>query len=104
ARARAHTDQERVFGVAEASARDLLDPTQGRLDLAPQLVRVAPPILIVMGADLGGNGEAGWNRDAEVYHLGQAGPLATQKLLHAGAAVRAAAAEEVDQHMRHEAP
>src|ERR1700688_653148 len=49
-----------------------------------------------MGADLGRDGEARRDREADPAHLSEAGPLAAEKLAHAGLAVRLAAAEGVN--------
>ncbi len=51
-----------------------------RLDRLGQLLAV----LVVGGADLGGDGEARGDRDADRAHLGQVGPLAAEQVLHVG--------------------
>jgi hypothetical protein len=49
-----------------------------------------------MGADFGGDGEAGRHRQAKLAHLGQARTLAAQQVLHPAFAFGLAAAEAVD--------
>ena len=51
---------------------------------------------VVVGADLGGDGEAGRDGQADVGHLGEVGALAAEEVLHLAVAVGLAAAEEVD--------
>jgi hypothetical protein len=92
----AHGDEQRVVGVAEAGAHDLLDPAQGGLDVGSQLTRE-----LAAGAAEGGalrrrDGEAGRHRDAETVHLGEVRALAAEDLAHVGAAIRPAVSEEVD--------
>ena len=54
-------------------------------------------IFIVLGAGLGGDGEALGHRQADVGHLGQVGALAAQQLAHVGVAF----AEQVDVFFAH---
>ena len=54
------------------------------------------PFVVEGGADLGGDGEAGRHRQADVGHLGEVGALAAEQVLHLRVAVGLAAAEEVD--------
>ena len=53
-------------------------------------------LLVVDGADLGGDRESGRNGQAGVGHLGEAGALAAEQVLHVAVAVSLAVAEEVD--------
>ena len=53
-------------------------------------------LVVVVGADLGGEGEAGRHGQADVGHLGEVGALAAEEVLHVGPAFRLAAAEEID--------
>ena len=69
---------------------------QGLGDLVLQLGRVLPAVGVEVGADVGGEGEAGGHGQADVGHLGEVGALAAEQVLHVGPAVRLAAAEEVD--------
>ena len=59
-----------------------------RLDLVVDLLAV----LIVLGAGLGGDGEALGHRQANVGHFGQVGTLAAKQLPHVGVAL----AEQID--------
>ena len=96
ARARAHRDEQRVLAVAECLAGDAADLGERGFDLRLEILGIGLAVLIEIGADLGGDGEAGRHRQAEMRHLGKAGALAAEKVAHAGAALRLAAAEGVD--------
>ena len=61
-----------------------------------QLLRIGLVVGVVVRADLGGDGEAGRHRQAEVRHLGEVRALAAEQFAHAGAALGLAAAEGVD--------
>ena len=75
------------------SVLHLLD---GRLDLRPDRLGQLAAVLVVGGADLGGDREARGDRDADDAHLGQVGPLAAEQVLHVGLAVGLAAAERIN--------
>ncbi len=57
---------------------------QRRIDLGRQAVRVGAAGCREDGADFGGDGEAGRNRQAEIGHFGQVGALAAEQGLHVG--------------------
>ncbi|OPZ91222.1 MAG: hypothetical protein BWY73_01146 [candidate division TA06 bacterium ADurb.Bin417] len=99
ARAAADRNQQRVDRVAEAVAHRLFDPGQGPVDIRFHSVGKLAAVPVIMGADLGGDGETGRNRDAQVDHLGQIGPLAAQQLLHVAPAVGLAVAEIVNEFL-----
>jgi hypothetical protein len=96
--ARTHAKQERIRGVTEFLAHDLFDPLEAIHDLLVELFGIFAVILVIQGADFGGDGEAGRYRDAQVDHLGNVGPLAAEEVLHFGGAIGLARAEEIDQH------
>ena len=96
ARAGAHRDEQRVVGIAERGAERALDPGERAFDLFPQLGRIGFAVLIKMGADLGGDREAGRHRQPEIAHLGEAGALAAEQVPHVGAPLGGAAAKPVD--------
>ena len=75
------------------SASTLLD---GRQDVVPEPGRELLAGAEVVVAGLGGDGEAGGSRQARVGHLGQAGTLAAQQVLHPAVALGLAAAPGVD--------
>ncbi len=54
------------------------------------------PLGVEIGADLGGDGEAGRHRQAELRHLGEAGALAAEQIAHLAAPLSLAAAERVN--------
>ena len=95
-RAGAHRDQQRIFAVAEFLAGDAADLGERRLDLRLQILRIGFAVVVEIGADLGGDGEAGRHRQAEMRHLGEARALAAEQIAHRRAAGRLAAAEGVD--------
>ena len=94
---RAGTDgnQQRLLRIAETQADRLLHEGQGGAHLAVELVRVSPVVLVERGANFGGDGEAGRNRQADAGHLREVGALAAQEVAHVGAALVAAGAEAV---------
>ena len=82
ARAGAHRDQQRIFAVAEFLAGDAADLGERGLDLRLQILRIGFAVVVEIGADLGGDGEAGRHRQAEMRHLGKARALAAEQIAH----------------------
>ena len=78
----ANADQQGVGGVPEGLAGDLLDLLQSRPDLSGQGVGIGLALAEIVDAGLGGDGEARRHRQAQRGHLGEVGPLATEKVLH----------------------
>src|SRR5450759_1556966 len=72
------------------------DLRQRFLDLGAQVFRILLVVRVIVGAELGGDGEAGRHRQAEIGHFGQAGALAAQQIAHGSLALGAAVAEAVD--------
>ena len=95
-RARAHRDQQRIFRIAQPGAGATGHLFQRRLDGRLQVVRIGFAMGGVIGADLGGDGEAGRHRQAQIAHLGQVRALAAEQILHLRAAFRAAVTEGID--------
>ena len=93
---RAHAHQKRIGGIAQLLAHHRLQPVEVLGDLFPEPGRVVALVVVERRAHLGGDGEPGRHRDAEIGHFGQVGALAAKQLLHLGFAFGAAAAEEVD--------
>ena len=88
ARAGADGDEQRHRRlVAELRAHDLLDEGNAGLDLALKLLRIGPLVLVVVGADFGGDGEARRHRQADAAHLRQVRAFAAEQRLHAAVAV-----------------
>ena len=75
----------------------LLDPRQrrGRPGRAAR-AGYCCPCVVVVGADLGGDGEAGRHGQADAGHLRQVGALAAEQVAHVRAALVVAGAEAVD--------
>ena len=96
ARAGAHRHQQRILRVAEFFPGDAADHGKRRLDLGLQILRIGFVVGVEIGADLGGDGEAGRHRQAEMRHLGKPRALAAEEVAHRGAPLRLAAAERID--------
>ena len=77
--ARAHRDEERILGVAEALARLLLEGAHVLVDLLVEPVRELAARGHVTPAGVGRDREAGRNGNPELRHLGQADALAAQQ-------------------------
>ena len=95
ARPRAHRDQQRIVAVAESLAGGAADLRERGGNLPAQAFRVGLVVLVVISADLGGDGEAWRHRQAEIRHLGKACALAAEEVAHIGAAFRFPVAEAV---------
>ena len=95
ARARADGHQQRVLEVTEFLLRLLLDRGDAGLHLRLQRRRIAALVVVVVGADLGRDREARWNRQADAAHLGEVRALAAEQRLHRAVAV-GLLAEEID--------
>ena len=80
-------DQQGVFLIAEFLAGDALHLVDVFHDLGLDLVADLAAVLIVLGASLGGDGEALRHGQTDVGHLGQVGALAAQELAHVGIAL-----------------
>ena len=96
ARAGAHRDEQRIFAVAKCFAGDAANFGQRRFDLRLQILRIVFAVGVEMRAELGGDGEAGRHRQAEMRHFGKARAFAAKEIAHIGAAGRLAAAEGVN--------
>ncbi len=89
-------DQERVGGIAERLADRRLELFQRGLDLVFQIGRIGVVVFVIGGADVGGDGEARRNRQAQLGHFREIGTLATEKLAHVGLAFRVPSTEGVN--------
>ena len=96
ARAGAHRQEQRIVRIAELLAHHLADEVERLVDLRLQILRIGLVVLVEVSADLGGDGEAGRNREAEIGHFGEVGALAAEQILHLGGAFGLAAAERID--------
>ena len=77
-------NQQGVLDGAEGLTGLLLEDAHVFEDVCLDLIVDLTVVSIVLGAGLGGDGEALRNRHAGVGHLGQAGTLTTQSILHGG--------------------
>ena len=101
ARARPHRDKQRIGRAAECAPRQAADLGDRRVDLAPKVFRIGLAVGVEVGADFGGDGEAGRHGQAERGHLVQVRALAAEQVLHLRPAFRALGAEGVDP-LRHQ--
>ena len=92
-----HGDQQGVLQIAELLAGDALQLGDILHDLRLDPVVDLLAVLIVLGAGLGGDGEALGHRQANVGHFGQIGTLAAKQLPHIGVAL----AEQIDIFFAH---
>ncbi len=92
----AHRDEQGVRCIAEDLAGERADLGEALLDLVGEFGRIGPAIRVVPGADLGGDGEAGRDRQAHIGHFGEVGALAAEQVAHARLAFGLAVAEGVD--------
>src|SRR5262249_49756626 len=67
-------------GVTETLGHGLLEPGQVRVDLVGESVRCGPRAQVGL-AGLGGDGEARRDRQSQVRHLGEGGPLTAEQVL-----------------------
>ena len=77
-------NQQGVLDGAEGLTSLLLKDAHVFEDVRLDLIVDFAVVGVVLGAGLGGDGEALWNRHTGVGHLGQAGALTTQSVLHGG--------------------
>ena len=82
ARAGAHETSSGRLAIAEAGVRQLADARESGFDGRLEIGRIGLAVLVIMGADLGGDGEARRHRQAEIAHLGEIGALAAQERAH----------------------
>ena len=82
--------------VAEAFAEDLLGVGDAGLDLRPEFLWIGLFVGVIVGADFGGDGEAGRNGQADAGHFRQVGAFAAEQGLHGAVAVRFFVAEEIN--------
>src|SRR5205085_11846460 len=77
-------------------ASDAADLSECGIDVLAQALGVGLAVFVIVSADLGGDGEARRNGQAEICHLGKAGAFAAEEVAHIGAALGLAVAEPVD--------
>ena len=87
-----------VNSITGEGLQEAMAGTQVVLDLAPQPGRELTALEIAV-ADVGGDGEAGRDGNAERGHLGEPGAFAAEHVLHGRGAIGAALAEEVDERL-----
>ena len=75
-------DQQGVGVVAELLAGDLLQALEVLKDVSSDFVIDLTAVCVVLGAGVGGDGEALRHRHTGCGHLGQTGTLAAQSILH----------------------
>ena len=87
ARAGANGEQERVLFVAELLAELPLHPGDPILHLLLQHFGVRLFVVVVVGADLGGDGASRRHRETDACHLGEVRALAAEERLHLAVAI-----------------
>ena len=93
----AHGDEQGHFhGVAELAADVGLHLRDTFFHAGIEFCRVGAAVVVVVGADLSGDGEPGRHGQADACHFCQVGALATQQGLHAAVAIGGSAAEMID--------
>ena len=95
-RAGSHRNQQRLLRIAEFGAGQFADLRHRLLHRRLQFGGIALAVGIIMGADFGGDGEAGRHGQAQIAHLGQVRPLAAEQILHPGLAFRGAVTKRID--------
>ena len=97
--ARAGTDGEEqrhgVF-VAKLCAHDFFHVGDADLDLGLEVLWISPLVGVVIGADFGGDGEAGRDGQADARHFRQVGAFAAQQRLHRAISVSLLVSKQVN--------
>ena len=78
----AHGNQQRILGITELFAGDLLQLEDIFVDLGADLGGDLSAVFIISGAGLRGDGEALGHRQTDVGHFRQVCPLASKELPH----------------------
>ena len=99
-RAGPHRDQKRVFRIGKPGPGFGLDPGNGIRHLTGERIRIGAAIVVILGADLGGDGKARWHREPDTAHLGEVRALAAKKIAHTGIAISAFGTKAVDPFCR----
>ncbi len=81
ARAAANADQQRIGGVTELLAGDLLDMMEAQRDLRAQFVGEAFALLVIARAHRGADGESGGHGQADPRHAVEVRALAAEQVL-----------------------
>ena len=96
ARTRAHRHQQRPGRIAQCAFRELAHGGERGFHIGLQRGWISFAVLIVMGADFRGDGEARGDRQAQIAHLRQVRALAAEQVLHGGLAFRLAVSERIN--------
>ena len=91
----ANRNQDRVGIVAERVAGDRAHGSEAGIDLRLEFGRIGLAVLVVIRADLGRDGEARRDRQAEIGHFREVGAFAAEQVAHLGAALGLAVPEAV---------
>ena len=83
----AHGNQQGVLGIGELLATDGLHLAQVLVDLGLDVRVDLAAVVIILGAGLGGDGEALGHGHTQIGHLSQVGALAAQQLPHGAVAL-----------------
>ena len=80
--ARAHGEQERVDRVAKAHVHGFFDFGNGAFHLVFEFAGIRLVVVVVIGANFGGDGKTGWDGQAELGHFGEVGSFAAEQIAH----------------------
>ena len=94
-RPRTHADEERVFRIAQLLPSGALELRDVIGDLLLQLRRILLAVFVKVIARFRGDGEAGWNRQADLGHLCETGAFAPEEIAPGSVTFRFAGAEEI---------
>ena len=89
-------DKKRIFRIVEFCTHRLLNLLDGGFYFAIKRFRIGLLVCIVMGADFGGDRQAGGYRQTDIGHFGEVRTFAAEEILHLRFSFCLAAAEEVD--------
>ena len=96
ARTGADGKEEGEFVVTELVAHDFLHVGDARFHLGAEDFRVGFLVVVVVGADLGGDREAGGDGESDAGHLGEVRAFAAEERLHRAVAIGFAVAPGVN--------
>ena len=96
ARAGPDRDKQRVVHVAEFLAHGFLHFGHRGVDLRIKLLRIGALVVVVVGADLGADGESAGDGQADAGHFREIGAFAAEQRFHRAVAIRFGVAEIIN--------
>ena len=89
-------NEQRLLQVPELLGQDFLDELDAAPDLRVQFFRIGFLVLVIIRANVGGDGETRRNRQTNAGHFGQVGAFAAQERLHRAVPVRLLVSEQIN--------